>query len=41
MIPIKENGNIDFEYMENYSKNIIKEKIEKYLTYKQIACLKN
>ena len=41
MLPIKENGNIDFEYMENYSKNIIKEKIEKYLTYKQIAYLKN
>lgn len=33
VLPIDENGNPDFEYMEQYMKNLIKRKYNKYIDY--------
>lgn len=36
LLPIDEKGNPDFEYMENYTKQIEQKKLKDYLEYKQL-----
>lgn len=33
MLPVDENGNPDYNYMEKYSKNLLREKIQNYIGY--------
>lgn len=36
LLPVKENGEIDFAYMENYIKKIMLDKLKNYIKYKQL-----